>query len=311
MKNDILVSVCMITYNHEQFISQAIEGVLMQKTDFPIELIIGEDCGTDKTREICIEYQQKYPEIIKLQLPDKNKGVIRNFFENMQAATGKYIALCEGDDYWTDPYKLQKQVDFLKVNEEYSACAHGNAILKEKILYFSMDREEQDKTLGDVLNENLRFQTAAVLFREKIINSSNFTSLPILSGDLLLFLHIALAGKVRVLSEEMSVYRKHQGGVSHNVTVEKLKTDFILIDSMSKLDVNFPVNALKAFLYYKIIANVSNLRLIQLFFYYLIILFYINKSEIDMSLLKQKSKKTFTDRLPRFIRRVFRKIKII
>ena len=117
-----VVSICMITYNHEEFISEAIEGVLMQKTNFPLELIISEDCSTDKTREICIEYQQKYPEIIKLQLPEKNLGMIQNSLSTLKACRGKYIALCEGDDYWTDPDKLQKQVDFLEVNKEYGMC---------------------------------------------------------------------------------------------------------------------------------------------------------------------------------------------
>jgi len=109
----------MVTYNHENFISQAIEGVLMQKTKFPIELIIGEDCSTDNTRKICLEYKEKYPDRIKLLLPEKNLGAQQNFLETVNVCQGKYIALCEGDDYWTDSYKLQKQVDFLEANEDY------------------------------------------------------------------------------------------------------------------------------------------------------------------------------------------------
>mgnify|MGYP001248218371 CR=1 FL=1 len=115
-----LVSVHMITYNHEKYIAQAIEGVLMQKTNFLFELVIGEDCSTDSTRVICKEYADRYPNIIKL-LPDagKNLGMMENAIRTTMACTGKYIALCEGDDYWTDPYKLQKQVDFLEAHNDY------------------------------------------------------------------------------------------------------------------------------------------------------------------------------------------------
>ena len=103
----------MITYNHEKFIAEAIEGVVMQKTNFQFELVIGEDCSTDNTRAICIEYQKKYPDIIRLRLPETNQGMMLNWINNINSGRGKYIALCDGDDYWTDPYKLQKQVDFM------------------------------------------------------------------------------------------------------------------------------------------------------------------------------------------------------
>jgi len=114
-----LVSVKMITYNHEPFIAQAIEGVLMQKTDFPIELIIGEDCSTDRTREIVVDYQKKHPDIIRVIISDKNVGMHKNGQRSEKVCRGKYIAYCEGDDYWIEPLKLQKQVDFLEANPDY------------------------------------------------------------------------------------------------------------------------------------------------------------------------------------------------
>jgi len=92
----------MITYNHERYIIQAIQGVLMQKTDFPIELIIGEDCSTDRTREIVFDYQKKYSDRIRVITADNNVGMMNNSSRTMAACRGKYIALCEGDDYWTD-----------------------------------------------------------------------------------------------------------------------------------------------------------------------------------------------------------------
>jgi len=113
-----LVSVMMITYNHAPFIGQAIEGVLQQKTDFPFELIIGEDCSPDGTREIVFEYQKKYPDIIRVITSDKNVGATKNGLRTMKACQGKYLAFCEGDDYWHHPYKLQKQVDYMESTPE-------------------------------------------------------------------------------------------------------------------------------------------------------------------------------------------------
>ena len=114
-----LVSVAMITYNHEDCIGQAIKYVAKQETSFPIELIIGEDCSTDRTREIVFEYQMKYPDLIRIITSEKNVGMRKNGLRTYEAARGKYIAFCEGDDYWHHPRKLQIQVDFLESNPDY------------------------------------------------------------------------------------------------------------------------------------------------------------------------------------------------
>lgn len=113
-----LISVKMITYNHELYIAQAIEGVVKQETGYPFELIIGEDCSTDRTMEIVLEYQKKYPDIIRVITSDKNVGAKRNGYRTTKACRGKYIAFCEGDDYWHDSYKLQKQADYMESHPE-------------------------------------------------------------------------------------------------------------------------------------------------------------------------------------------------
>jgi glucosyltransferase len=149
-----LVSVCMITYNHALYICDAIEGVLLQKTNFSLELVIGEDCSTDTTREICYKYQERYPNLIKLLLRKENLGMKRNFIDTISACKGKYIALCEGDDYWIDPYKLQKQVDILEQNSEFGIVytdidiyyqnenTFDRAIFKNCIMYRTKNFEE-------------------------------------------------------------------------------------------------------------------------------------------------------------------------
>ena len=116
--NAPLVSVKMITFNHAPFIAQAIEGVLRQKTKFPFELVIGEDCSIDGTREIAYRYQEKYPDIIRIVTSDQNVGMKKNGYRTTKACNGKYIAFCEGDDYWHHPGKIQKQVDYLEANPD-------------------------------------------------------------------------------------------------------------------------------------------------------------------------------------------------
>ena len=120
---EVKVSVAMVTYNHEPFIAQAIESVLMQQTEFGVELIIGEDCSTDGTREIVRAYAKRYSERVHLRLPEQNQGAGANFLATLKACRGEYIALCEGDDYWTDPHKLDKQVDFLE-RTAHAFCYH-------------------------------------------------------------------------------------------------------------------------------------------------------------------------------------------
>jgi glycosyltransferase involved in cell wall biosynthesis len=117
--NQPLVSVSMVTYNHQAYIAQAIEGVLQQQTTFPFELVIGEDCSTDRTREIVLEYQKKYPSIIRVITSERNVGIKKNVYRTFKVCRGKYLAFCEGDDYWHVSHKLQKQLNYM---ESHSEC---------------------------------------------------------------------------------------------------------------------------------------------------------------------------------------------
>ncbi|MBN2466214.1 glycosyltransferase [candidate division WOR-3 bacterium] len=126
MNKDPLVSVHMLTYNHEPYIAQAIEGVLMQETDFPFELVIGEDCSTDRTREIVLAFQKKHPETVRVITSERNVGPSANELRTDKACRGKYLAYCEGDDYWHHPLKLQKQTDYLEAHPE-AGMVHSGA----------------------------------------------------------------------------------------------------------------------------------------------------------------------------------------
>lgn len=225
--NDIVVSIGMIAYNHEQFIEQALDSILSQSVDFKFEIVIGEDCSTDNTRKICLTYQEKYPEKIKLLLPDVNVGMTTNFVNTLLACEGKYTAFCEGDDYWTDPYKLQKQVDFLENNPTYNLCSHRFRIYDEESkkwfddrLYPQMDESREGVSFDfEVMLKDWHAQTMTVLFRT----------------DKLKFYHIQQYEKfcdhhlVYLLLKEHNgycmnwygaVYRLHQGGVFSKQTLE-------------------------------------------------------------------------------------------
>ena len=164
-----LVSISSITFNHTPYIKDCLDGFLRQKTIFPVEVLIHDDASTDGTEEIIREYEAKYPHIIKPLYEQENqwqKGRRGSIEFNFPRARGKYIALCEGDDYWTDPYKLQKQVDFLEANDDYVLVA-DNAIWHDlgpdNKRPFSTN-PEKDISIGELLSER-QFATAAVVFR--------------------------------------------------------------------------------------------------------------------------------------------------
>ncbi len=210
MENKVVVSVCVLTYNQEDYIRQTIESVLLQKCNFQFEIIIGEDCSTDDTRRICLEYKSQYPDTISLFFPKENIGVTKNSFEVLSRCLGRYIAFCEGDDYWTDPYKLQRQVDFMEKNPDYSLVYHKvnefweelNTIQPETI---NTSNEELTYSILDLAKNNF-IHTPSVLIRS---NGLNFTKLKQLSkvSDYYLWMLCAQKGKIKYFPEIMAVYR--------------------------------------------------------------------------------------------------------
>lgn len=220
--NNPLVSVCLITYNHEAFISQAIEGILIQKTNFPIELIIGEDCSIDETRKICIAYQQKYPKIIRVLPREKNLGVMFNFINTLSNCRGKYIAMCEGDDYWTDPLKLQKQINFLEANPECS-CHFHNVNKLETIsgkIYPFLNLQKTTFTTRDTV-DGWNYPTGSLVFRnipelKTILNQFSDA----IGGDVILTILLSHFGHLKYSDEIMGVYRIHKNGFTSVIDKE-------------------------------------------------------------------------------------------
>lgn len=212
-----MVSVAMLAYNHENFIVEAIESVLMQKTDHSIQLVIAEDGSKDDTRAILLEFQNKFPDKIKLILQNKNVGSQLNNMTLLTNLEGKYIAALEGDDYWTDPLKLQKQVDFLESNIEYSMVCHNAQIIYEggekKETIFSKRTTDSEISMQEILND-WTIPTASMVFRKKCIENLPKWFGDIYSGDFTLALLFRHFGKVFFLNEMMSVYRVNYSGSS-------------------------------------------------------------------------------------------------
>jgi glycosyltransferase involved in cell wall biosynthesis len=237
----IMVSICCLTYNQERFVAQAIESFLMQETNFKVEIIVGNDCSTDGTASVVEAFIQKYPGRIRMVSTAKNMGPHYNMINVLKGCKGKYIALCEGDDYWTDPFKLQKQVDFLEKNTEYIICCHYTNVVDEEgnTIYVNPKPVPFIYTYHDLLaGKQEETKTATVLYRNVSEVHQLFTRpwfLKCHAGDKIfkLFATHYTGRKIYVLPEVMSCYRNHAGGVwsmiNANVRKEKMISDFNLI----------------------------------------------------------------------------------
>lgn len=214
-----LVVIRCIAYNHEKYIRSALDGFLIQKTNFPFIAIIHDDFSTDKTTEIIKEYSRKYPDLIFPIFENENqyskkKGIITSIMDAASFVTNaKYIAECEGDDYWIDPLKLQKQVDFMEANPEYTLCFHKSQVIAEdsKIdvsLYSHLQNREY--SANDVIKK-WTIPTASVIFKSELLKKIPFNP-NFCVGDNVIFLTCAQYGKLYCLADTMSVYRRQSNG---------------------------------------------------------------------------------------------------
>jgi glycosyltransferase involved in cell wall biosynthesis len=207
-----LVSVHMLAYRHADFIAAAIQGVVDQQTDFPIELIIAEDCSPDSTLKIALNYQREYPSLIRIITGDDNVGMHANAERCLTASRGDYIAICEGDDYWNDPTKLARQISLFRSTPQcalvfhsaaYVDCATGKQTRTSRQSLFSRVLSTEEVVLGD----GGLMPTASILIRKQLALElpTWYYQAPV--GDYPLALHAALSGKIAYLDRVMSVYR--------------------------------------------------------------------------------------------------------
>tara|TARA_B100000508_G_C11414570_1_gene255059 strand:- start:53 stop:889 length:837 start_codon:yes stop_codon:yes gene_type:complete len=213
MEDKPLVSIWMVTYNHENYIEQSINSILAQKTNFKYKLFIGDDKSIDRTAEICIDYQRKFPNKIEVFVNETNVGPNLNAINIYNACLNsgaKYMALCEGDDYWIDPLKLQKQVDFLEQHSDFTICFHDVKIYHQESRSLEEDtitkEVPQETSIIDLAKRNY-IHTPTVMVKNNFTLPKWFAKVPL--GDWSLYMIVARNGKIKKLNEAMAVYRMH------------------------------------------------------------------------------------------------------
>ena len=256
VSSKVLVSILVQTFNHEKYIKQCLDSILTQNTDFEFEILIGEDDSSDKTRDICIEYANRFPEKIRLFLhsSDNKIAVLNsptgnfNAFYNLLSATGEYIAFCEGDDLWTDPMKLQKQVDYLAHHKEYSLIYHYFRTVNENSLPAISDEEINQPTF-DINSYDLKTckyhpLLLTICFRN-VFQQIPKEMINIINVDTFLISVLGNYGEAKYLDTiEASIYRKHIGGIwSHRNKEKKYLSKIVtyqkLMDYYNRIDEGF------------------------------------------------------------------------
>ncbi|QRR02887.1 glycosyltransferase [Dyadobacter sandarakinus] len=220
------VSVCVPTYNHEKYIAQMLDGVLMQQTSFDFEIVIGDDGSTDNNPRIIQEYMQKHPGKIRAFLHQQNQGPAEprefagrnNVLQLLKACRGEYVAMCEGDDYWTDPMKLQKQADFLDQHSDLMVCHHNMVVTYEDgspSHHFNSSDQKLRSSIEDILEDQWFFATASWMYRNHFLHH-DFAGwhATAAAGDWAIMIQLAAQGDIGYLPEPMGVYRKHSAGLS-------------------------------------------------------------------------------------------------
>jgi glycosyltransferase involved in cell wall biosynthesis len=232
-----LVSVWLITYNHEPYIAQAIEGVLMQQTTFLVELIIGEDFSTDRTRAIVQEFKNKYPDRIKLFLSPQNLGMVPILRPTYAMCAGKYVAMLDGDDYWTDPYKLQKQIDLMEADNTCLISFH-------KVLVYNEDNQDYTQpddttwtsvshtlSLHDLIYLGNPIYTVSAIFRRPTWDLPSYYYLLPYPDLAIYYILLAAGGKAVYMPQTMGVYRIHNKGSYTGMNwYQKRKNSFLFFD---------------------------------------------------------------------------------
>lgn len=240
-----MVSVCIVTYNHKPYISRTIDSVLMQKCTFPIELIIGDDNSIDGTSEIIQKYHDTYKTMVKVRVNSRNLGQQKNGLLTLSECHGKYIAICDGDDYWRDPLKLQKQVAFLEQYPNYVLCYHDSVIVdaKDKLISESYAKNNKIDYSQDQLGSAPFIITSNVVYRNLSL-PKYYLEENAMNGDILLWSKLAHHGEGKYLNNiTPSAYRIHEGGWSARNRKKKISTD--VYDSMIIIYLNNKSKLLK------------------------------------------------------------------
>ena len=250
-KEEILVSVIMPVYNHEKYLRQAIDSVVNQRTEFKIELLIGEDYSTDQSREICREYEKKYNNIIKVFYREKNMGPLENSYDLLINMRGKYSITLEGDDYWTDMYKLQMQVDFLNSHPEYVGCCHKFCLVDQNGIPM-VDRDYERQFYSGKIYTAKEFEKGKFashvntlmyrnVFRDASVNTDFFHEFNNIWGDATAMALLVSIGNIYCMDQTMSCYRrvKHNNSSSFTAEMTRINIRDEIFESQMYLEKHF------------------------------------------------------------------------
>jgi glycosyltransferase involved in cell wall biosynthesis len=217
-ENPPKVSVLIVTYNHERYLRAALESALAQQTSFDVEVVVGEDCSTDGTRGIIEEFRAKPGRTLRALYRPANLGLAQNLRLTWEACRGQYIAILEGDDYWTDPQKLQRQADALDAHADWALCFHRVEVIEDgspprlKTLEPAEDSFPDETSLDDLLRRNF-ISNVSVMYRRGLIEGIPDSFAGLVQQDFALHALHALRGKIGYLSETMAVWRHHAGSM--------------------------------------------------------------------------------------------------
>jgi glycosyltransferase involved in cell wall biosynthesis len=231
------LSVMMITYNHERFIAQALESILSQRVNFDYEIIVAEDNSTDGTRDIVLDFYRRYPNRIVPLLRDCNLGAMKNFVEALAVCRGKYVAVLEGDDYWTHEDKLQRQINFLDQHTDHAICCHRAQIVDEtgagqSRVYPMLPAGSYG--ISDLFHENW-IVTCSVMYRWGSVVPLPDWFLTLKMGDWPLHVLVGRTGKIHLMDEVLSVYRIHQRGIWSSLSnFDRLQATAAMLTALDK-----------------------------------------------------------------------------
>lgn len=225
-----MLSVCMITFNHERWIAEAIEGVLMQATDFDFELIVSDDCSIDNTYEVVKKYEEQHPEIIKAYRNYQNLGLAKNFSQSLNLCSGYYIAICEGDDFWTDPHKLQKQIDYIKSNPNCIMVSHN---ISKKIEHKNRTVQAIKQTYNFQYNQKDFLKSWSTppltcIFRN-IFSDYSFFNKEGIFCDVILFYELLKHGNGYFMKDNMATFRVSPNALSSSLSSWQWSINHILM----------------------------------------------------------------------------------
>ena len=243
MDKNIKLSVVIISYNQEKYISESIESVLNQKTSFKYELILADDCSSDNTFKIMEKYSKKYPDIIRLLKRKKNLGATQNILDACKNSLGEYITILEGDDYWIDNNKIQSQIDFLDNHQDYIGITHlqqGKNLENKVIGNFPIEiKEDCDITIEDYINGKLKYSATSTLYKniyrdKNHVNSMKYLfSLNRIVGDAQICIYLLSLGKIKIIAKPMMVYRirnsKNDSNYNSTHSIAQIEMDYLNI----------------------------------------------------------------------------------